>query len=688
MMGISIGNYLNFCTVQFCSSLYLSKAPRIFPTRCNLIWKRSFFLTSPPLGVGAMYKCLWFLLFSIGLCCLLVPARAQSPNAIADTVVSCSNTDSSANDSRFRKNKWLHNIFQQVYGSIQRSNPETFCDSVYLEPADALLLSKSEAAFKPYEGRIIRHISIKLFGFDRSFIDTSKRLTNLASKAADALHRDTRPWVVRNHLFIRENTPLNIFLVADNERFLRSLDFIQDARILVDTASVSQDSVDLVVYTKDLFSIKAVTDAGFDRSKLRLSENNFLGQGQRLQGTFLYDPKRNPQFGWEALYSRSSIGGSFVNATVAYTNINTGRSIGKEDEWAVYTYVEKPLVSPFSTTAGALEWSINRARNTFQIPATEYYNYAYSTVDAWAGVNLGIKHFLKKDTNYRDRKFLSLRYFDYHFSETPTQVGVYYDYLYNSKKALLAQLTLFRQEFIKTQYIYGFGVTEDIPYGYNLSATAGWWRQLNLDRPYAGVDGSYSIVTRSGAFRTYFMRVGGFLYNQQAQDAVLALGVSYFSKLYEYRGSRTRGFFKASFTRLYNRTTREPLRINNDEFGLRFFNRDSVIGSRRLSLQNEIAVYLPGQWQGFRFAPFIYTDVSLLTPAGTIWYHPTFYPGIGGGIRTRNPNLIFGTIELRGIYLPRTNYSKPQFRLDLRSDLRYRYSSNYVHRPDVVQYNQ
>ncbi len=39
--------------------------------------------------------------------------------------------------------------------------------------------------------------------------------------------------MIRDHVFFREKKPLNPYLLADNERYLRDLNFIVDARIYV-----------------------------------------------------------------------------------------------------------------------------------------------------------------------------------------------------------------------------------------------------------------------------------------------------------------------------------------------------------------------------------------------------------------------------------------------------------------------
>jgi hypothetical protein len=446
--------------------------------------------------------------------------------------------------------------------------------------------------------------------------------------------------------------------------------------------------VDLVVITKDLFTIRVVADVvDPTRARLRIEENNFLGMGQQLRGSLLYDTRRTPKLGWGAQYTRSSMAGSFINVVGGYSNMDNGRSLGAEEEEAAYVILTKPLASPYMRTAGGLEISSNASYNRYSKPDSLYYDYAYRYADVWAGYNHGVGRLLQHDTTLRDRKFIAIRYMQANFDPTPRQIGDSYNWIYNSRQAVLAQLTLFRQEFVKTQYIYGFGVTEDIPYGYNVSITGGWWKQLTLSRPYFGVDFEYFFVRPRGSIYQPFLKLGGFGGKGGPSDVVVLGGISTFSRILPVGGTRVRTHIRASYTQIHKRITLEPLRIDNNAFGLRYFNRDSLIGTRRASLQTETMFYLPGKYAGFRLAPFIYADMVMLTPEGARTSRAGFYPGIGGGLRTRNPSLIFGTIEVRGIYLPGTPYSAPQYRLDIASDIRFRYNTEYVHQPDIVRYN-
>jgi hypothetical protein len=63
------------------------------------------------------------------------------------------------------------------------------------------------------------------------------------------------------------------------------------------------------------------------------------------------------------------------------------------------------------------------------------------------------------------------------------------------------------------------------------------------------------------------------------------------------------------------------------------------------------------------------------------------YSSIGSGMRIRNENLIFGTIELRAFYFPRINRQLSPWNIALITNLRYKYNSSIISKPDFVQIN-
>ena len=182
-------------------------------------------------------------------------------------------------DTTEKKNR---NIFQFAIKAISRT------------PADSarqasVLNTKSETPFLPYNTKIVRHIIIKEYGFERNFSDTSQETHYFGTTLLNKLHRNTREWVIRDNLFIKENEPLNPYIVADNERYLRSLDFIQDVRSLKPLPN-KPDSVDVFIITKDLFSITGqLYDLSPGRFKAKVGDVNIRGMGKNffLQRSFI-----------------------------------------------------------------------------------------------------------------------------------------------------------------------------------------------------------------------------------------------------------------------------------------------------------------------------------------------------------------------------------------------------------------
>jgi len=585
--------------------------------------------------------------------------------------------DSTAHRARGIRN---NNIFQFFRNSITKGAPDSVTNT-------AALNTKSESPFQPYEGKVIRHIFIRGYGFEQTFTDTSRRLQYFGTRLLNQLHRKTRDWVIRNNLFIRENTPVNAYKLADNERVIRNLNFIQDARILVSPLSTN-DSVDVVVVVKDLFSIGgAIGSLGYPPLSIRgnVSEANFLGMGQRVQVGVNAEQNRDPNIGPQFLYSKTNVGGSFVNVTASYTEINSDLYPGTPDERAWFIRLDRPLYAPYAHLAGGFTLGKFQSFNVYHNVDSVFYKYDYHTQDGWIGWNLGSERFLS-NTAVRDRRFLAIRYFRNDFDSIPKQIGKNFNFRFNDRAAALTSFTFFRQDFYKTNYIYGFGATEDIPIGYNVAFTTGWYRQLYLSRPYTGVDANGFVVTKRGAFTQFFLRSGTFLRKGRFEDASVLVGASYYSPLFTFSSLKLRQYVNFSYTRQFNRLGIDPLTINN-VFGLRYFSGDSTFGAQRVTLHSETTLFLRYRFLGFKFAPFAFGDLSLLTPETGTFQKSSLYHGIGAGVRTRNENLVFNTIELRMVYFPRKTMQNNSFKIMLNTGIQFRYNNTYVRQPDVVYLN-
>jgi hypothetical protein len=378
-----------------------------------------------------------------------------------------------------------------------------------------------------------------------------------------------------------------------------------------------------------------------------------------------------------------------VDATASYTQINPNLKDATPNEEAWFLQLSRPLYAPYAHLAGGLNFGSYRSLNRYAQVDSLFFKYRYWVNDVWLGWNLGSNRFLS-NTSVLDRKFVSLRYFKNHFTDMPYQLVDKFNFRFNDREAILSQFTFFRQDFYKTNYIYGFGTTEDVPAGYNVALTTGYYRQigaLDLKRFYAGVDANYYVVTRRGGFIQSFFRSGGFLNHGNIEDGSVLVGASYYSPLFLFNTLKIRQYVNMSYTRQFNRIGTDPLTINN-VFGLRYFSGDSVYGGQRATLHSETSFFINYKLLGFKFAPFAFGDISLLTPADQPSFNKSsLYHGLGAGLRARNENLVFNTIEFRMVYFPRRTEQNQSFKIMLNTGIQFRYNSVYVKAPDVIFLN-
>jgi hypothetical protein len=568
-----------------------------------------------------------------------------------------------------------NSLAQQVRDAISRT-----------PRADTLIDVKSEDYFIPYEGKIIRKITINQLGFDRTVQDTTQRFKTTMAKVANWLHNDTRAWVIRNNVFLREGEPLNPYRAADNERYLRDLEFILDSRIFIVPISEDSDSVDLLVMTRDVFSLGASL---YPRSeteyRFKVQEANLAGMGQRLQVSGIYDTERNPRTGMELLYKKTNLFGSFVNATVAYTEINTGQSIGEENESAFIIRVDRPLFHPFARWAGAAELSRNWSRNTFGREDSLFLNYNYTIRDLWAGYSFGHSKLPNSLAENRNRKFIAVRMYDEYFHESPEQsIPNRRRLTYADRSTALGQLTFFKQDFYKTRYVAGFGRTEDIPYGYRISLTAGWEKELGKQRPYTGAELLWSVVNTTGTFVTYGVKLGNYWSEDLIEDALAQVFVNRYSRLYTLGKSNVRHEMELGYAAQLNQVLKRQLDIR-DVNGIYGFRPDSLSGARRLMFRTETVVYPNWKVLGFKLAPVARIDLAFLGKENQpLLKKENFFSGYSVALRARNENLIFNTVEARIYYFPTTVEAVDNVRLEFRANFRIKYPTNLVTAPATV----
>ncbi|MBX2931182.1 MAG: hypothetical protein KF781_04445 [Chitinophagaceae bacterium] len=547
---------------------------------------------------------------------------------------------------------------------------------------------KNDLPFNKYKGYTIRHIYVKQLDFTQNINDSSISKRNLGIRIADALHKQTREKYIRYNLFFDEGDKLIPYLLADNERYLRDIDYIQDARLQI--VPIDNNTVDVMVISKDVFSLGGNVDAGgLDNFNIELKDENLFGHAQKFSLKMLYDDSRNPTIGYGAEYLKRNMGGSFLDWTTGFRTFNNAFNSWRKEETVFYTRVDRPLVSPYLPFTGSAELSYRQTANAYLTDSLykSDYKYRYVEFDVWAGYNLGAKRYLKTNTQSRIRKFISLRAFHKKFQEVPGLYKNNYSFIYQNITGVLGAVTIFKQNFYKTNFIYGFGRNEDVPEGFSFSAIAGWTNRQGVSSPYYGIDFNRNYFNRKGNYYNYTFRLGGYLYNGQFYDTDVLLNLEYFSHLKHIGGLwYTRYFLNAGITHQIRPSLNQPLFLSSP-FGLQEIDNGTVAAQTRFTLKNELTIYNKWKLLGFRFAGFVFGNGSLLTPRKAKFTKSDFYSSFGTGLRTRNESLIFGTLELRASYFPRINFGMNHFKIDINTDIRFKYNSTFIKRPDFVSAN-
>ena len=548
--------------------------------------------------------------------------------------------------------------------------------------SDSVFFEKSERSFRKYAGKIVRNTIVQKLPFGENVLDTSQQFIGAISRIANNLETGTKPFIVKQFLFVKPGETLDPYRLADNERLFRALDFIKDSRIRVVPVKDSPDSVDVYVIVRDVFSIGGKVDAsGINDLSATIYDADLWGRAQRIDYTLLLDKNRRPKFGSDIQFRKYNMWGSFVNLDVSYTTINRGVSLGNENETSTFLKLERPLYTPSAKMAGGVNLSWNQSENRYRRPDSLFLDYKYSLEDFWIGYNFGTPtaaDYRKQKEDSRRRTFAAIRYYDQNFARKP--YSLFYNYLYTNKRFVLGEFSWYKLNFYKTNYIYGFGITEDIPVGFSRKIIAGYSQIDSLKRLYLGWQYDHWLADSKENFFNYTIALGGNYYKGSLQDNSLLFSLSWFSHLYSFKKFRLRQYADISYAGINNLKVYDKLYLNN-EFGLERFNTDSAYGVQRFTIGMETDIFTRWRILGFRIGFFTFGKISMLAKRGFALAHGDFYSAVGGGFRMRNENLIFGTIEGRFNWFPRTLENVDNIKITLSGNIRFKFPQSFVQAP-------
>ena len=519
-----------------------------------------------------------------------------------------------------------NNLTRRLYGFVVTNK-----DTLYKKQFTVT----SDASYTRYSGKRIRKIVIQrlnVFGADinNPMSNNTKKIENVLNKT----HFNTNENIIRKNLLFSEGDRISPLVLSDNERILRQLPFIDDARIVV--IPVSDEEADIIVFTKDVYSIGGsyVYD-GLKRGTISIFDKNIFGMGHEFGIEIPFDSALPNSPGFGVHYIADNIARSFVNMKGYYQNGLGVRTYGFD--------LSRKLVSSTTKYAGGISIRMmytSEDLDTLPIPAPLKYNFQ----DYWLS-----RSFLINRESV-SRIIIGARYTNNNVFNHPVILP---ESFYNLQKYMifLGSAAFSIQKYSKTTLIYSYGRTEDIPYGALFKITTG--REYNefKQRTYFGTEASFG---RSSKALGYFYTYGGFatyLNKNRTEQGVLSLGMSYFSNLITLGNSKIRNFLYLNYTRGFGRYSNEYLKFNTDD-GFSGFKNDSLKGTQRLTVSLESVLFSPVNLYGFRFAFFGFTDFSFLSGTNEILGNGYAISSIGVGIRIRNDNLVFNTLQIRIGYFP------------------------------------
>jgi len=510
--------------------------------------------------------------------------------------------------------------------------------------------NESKELFDQYEklenlrGKKIASITFKQLDiFGPTFQDTS-RVTHVGiEKFANKVHTRTNERIIQKNILFQVGDELDPERILENERIIRLLPFIKDVRIRAKVSEMDTSYVEMTVITKDVFAFgMRARFRSINSATLEMYNQNIWGAGHQIAAAAVTSVNNKPNVGFEGAYLINNIRGHFVNLSLAYA-----RNYRRE---GVLLDAEKQFLRTSTRWGGGLTfYRLFRSDRFYENEALAIDSTLnYRSFDMWSGYAFQIGQ-----NTFRDnlQLVLSGRYRNLEFYDRPDPNPEGSQFFANSN-FYLASVSLSRRYYIRDHHILGYGITEDIPKGFLHEWVIGFDNNHNASRWYSHLYfSSGNLINYKPSYMFLSAGLGGFFNANKIEQGQFEINWNYISRRFAMGSQMARQFLKLRYVYGFNRFNQENLLLKN-RYGIRGFYSDIVTGKQRLVLTSETVVFLRKSILNFNFALFGFADLGIIGDAEGPILNQDYYTGIGGGVRLRNENLIFRTIELRLSFYP------------------------------------
>lgn len=495
--------------------------------------------------------------------------------------------------------------------------------------------------YSQYNGKTIRYVTVEGLGpYEVNDMYPEDSTRNWLTRVGEATHMDTRGFVLRNNLMVKDGDIFDNEMIINNLAYYRSLRYIYDAIAIVKPVPDS-DYVDIDFIVRDVWSI------GFKLNRLDLNNVNFelydrniLGLGTELRAGLYYNRSDgSDHVGFRVMHTESNIKGSFVGSKVEI--------VDKKDKKMRHASLERKVL-PNLKTVGGLSYEYLDEKYYFLTIDTTY-RVKKETADAWLGqvYNIGAgshsgQNRLAAMVRYEYRKLRNQMPFP----------DPYYD-IYEDRNLYIASLSFYKQQYYTDRLLFGFGIRENIPYGYNITMQAGHENHYYGNRFYTSLSAKFGQQHRWG-YTSIGGSIGGYIHGGCLKNGLLEMNLAYFSPLAPLKNQAFRQFMYISYARGIRRGMGEGNFLSYTEdllFDLDNNNR-KYYGNNKLAISLESDFYSTVRLLGFRCVFFNFLDMTWIGNKTAIFAND-FLPGVGIGLRIRNDKLVFNTLQLKLGWYPK-----------------------------------
>jgi len=498
---------------------------------------------------------------------------------------------------------------------------------------------KSELDYDILNNKKVRKINIiRLEPFGTSVFDTTYNSESWIEKTANKIHIATNEKVIRSNLIFSEGNKINSYIVAENERILRNQAYFFEVKFY--SKLFDNDSVDITIVTRDLWSIGIKPDIGDRSGYMEIYDLNFMGFGNTLSTKIHYNKDSIQKWGFSGQYLLTNIRNSFIDGELYYYKLYSKENFG------INVNRSFNLLTVCNAGGITIEKTNDTYRYNNELAKVTIHPLNYYTTQIWAGKAWKLNN--KEMNKYSDKLIITSAYYRNFFLNRPYVTSDSNKLLHNSD-LLMFSLSLSKRKYYKSNLIYAFGTIEDIPYGFKTEFTYGYEKREFFKRNYYGFQFATANFWGNLGYLYTNIGLGGYInYNSVEQSTFKAI-VKTFSNLYYFRNYKFRNFLTFKYILGINRYDGEYIFLD-ENLGESLNNQTK--GTQKLSFNMETVSFTPANFYGFKSVLFGFWDIGIIGSNKHFIFSEKYFLGVGLGMRIRNDNLVFQTFQFKIAYYP------------------------------------